>query len=111
MTEKLSWYSARLLFESRIDASTQPLFEERVVLIRSDLGVEDAEKKARKLGQASELEYQSAEHEIVAWRFKELLDIVQLNEARIGEGSEVYHHYLKADEVEQIRESLKPGSL
>ena len=111
MTEKFNWFAARLLFESRIDDSILPLFEERVVLIKSDLGKEDAEKKARKLGQASDLEYQNAEHEVVAWRFKEILDIVQLNETRIGEGSEVYHHYLKADEVEQVRESLKPGSL
>jgi hypothetical protein len=32
-------------------------------------------------------------------------------EATLADGSEVYHQYLSADEVDQVRQSLKSGSL
>jgi hypothetical protein len=113
MTDKFSWFAARLLFEASqsVENSHSTLFEERVVLVRSEAGVDEATRKARKLGLSSSEEYQNQDGETVTWTFKEILDLVQLDEAEIEDGSEVYHHFLKPAEVDQVRESLRPGSL
>ena len=113
MIEKLSWFAARLLFESTYSGGRpeETLFEEKVVLIKSDHGIEDAEKRARKIGLSSTESYQNMQGQTVTWAFREVLDLVQLNEADIGEGSEVYYHFLKPDEVTLLRESLKPSSI
>jgi hypothetical protein len=110
MSDEYSWFGARLLFESPV-AGGDSLFEERVLLIKSDGGMPGAEKKAVALGRASDEKYKNPDGEMVKWTFRELLDLVQLNDAEIGEGAEVYYHFLKPEEVEGIRESLKPGSL
>jgi hypothetical protein len=60
VTEKLTWFAARLLFESTSVADPAPLlYEERIVLIKSAADAKEAEKKARKLGSSSEVEYES----------------------------------------------------
>ncbi len=110
MTTNEAWFAARLLFESKLPADSEALFEERLVLIKSD-SLDDAQKKAVKIGASSGEEYKNIEGDTVAWTFKEVLDLVELTDIAIGDGSEVYHHFLKAEEVEAIRNSLKSGSL
>ena len=106
------WFAARLLFESRVDdAHTDSLYEERIILVRAGSGTNVARKKAEKVGAASSHRYENQTGADVAWLFKEVLDLVQLNDANIGEGTEVYHQYLSAEEVEHVRQSLKSGSL
>ena len=109
MSGKFPWFAARLLYEACIEDEGPSLFEERIVVLRSNNGVEAAEKKAQKLGKAASDEYQNGAGESVAWRFKEVLEVVQLNQSSIEDGTEVYHHYLNADEVENMRQSLKSG--
>lgn len=112
MTEIFPWFAARLLFEAWVEGDENPsLFEERIVLVHAEAGVEIAARKAEKLGKAAIEEYANEDGETVSWRFKELLDLVQVNEANIGEGTEVYHQYLNADELEQVRRALKPAAL
>ena len=112
MTDKLTWFAARLLFESTSAADQTPLlYEERIIVLQGAATAKDAEKKARKLGSSSEVEYESVSGESVSWKFKEVLDLVELDEAEIRDGSEVYHQFLTADEVTRVRESLKAGSL
>jgi hypothetical protein len=73
--------------------------------------MEGAHKKAKKLGIASKQRYKNVEGADVAWDFKEILDLIELLDSDIGEGTEVYFHFLKAEDVEQIRETLRPGRL
>jgi hypothetical protein len=110
MTSNGGWFAARLLFESKLSAESGDLFEERLVLVRSG-SAEDARKKAVKIGASSGEEYQNIDGETVSWTFTEILDLVELIDATIGDGSEVYHHFLNANEVEAIRHSLNSGSL
>lgn len=112
MTEKFPWFAARLLFEARTSENTPiDLYEERIIVVRSEAGADAAEKKARKLGQSQAHGYVAADGSNVEWRFVELLDVVQLNETSLEEGAEVYHHYLTPGEATQLRESLEAGSL
>jgi len=108
MIETPAWFGARLLFEqSFANGKEAPsLFEERVVLLKSVSGMADAEKKAAKLGRAASHSYKNVDGETVAWAFKEVLDVVQLSDAEIGEGSEVYSHLLGPDDVKNVRASL-----
>lgn len=108
MTDTAAWFAARLLFEQSFANGTEAagLFEERVVLLKSATGVAEAEKKATKLGKAASHSYKNVDGETVAWTFKEVLDLVQLNDAEIGEGSEVYSHFLRREDVKNVRASL-----
>ena len=81
------------------------------MLVKSSKGIHDAEKRALALGKAAGMKYKNVEGATLTWTFRELLDLVELNEPEIGDGAEVYHHFLKPEEVESIRESLKSGSL
>jgi hypothetical protein len=112
MTTIFPWFAARILFEARVEGEeSSSLYEDRIVLVRADSGIDAAWKKAVKLGQSAADQYENEAGEKVAWVFKEVLDVVQLNEMDVGEGSEVYHHYLSSEEVERVRASLRPGSL
>jgi hypothetical protein len=113
MNEVFPWFSARLLFEACVEGeqSTPSLFEERFVLVHAVSGIEAASRKAEKFGKSSADVYVNEFGESVTWRFKEVLDLVQLSDVSIGEGSEVYHQYLTAEEVDRVRQSLKSGSL
>jgi len=109
MSKALVWFATRLLFMSQI-GDEEALFEETVVLLRAQ-SESAAQKKALKLGEAEAHSYQNVDGETVHWVFKEVLDLIQLDTASIEDGTEVYHHFLTAAEVDQVRESLKAGSL
>ena len=109
MSKSQVWFAARLLHMSQIEGE-ETLFEESVVLLRSQNEAE-AMKKAVKLGDSQAHSYENVEGESVNWVFKEVLDLIQLDTVSIEDGTEVYHHSLTAAEVDQVRESLKAGSL
>jgi hypothetical protein len=105
MTDKGLWFAVRLLFESN-----QSICEERIVLVRAS-DVDEAEQRAKKIAVSGEHEYANVAEEVVGWRFAEILDVIELLDKELIEGSEVYHHFLEPSEVDQIRRSLKRGSL
>jgi hypothetical protein len=109
MSEKLAWFAASLLFERTFDSGPEapPLYEESVVLVRAREDDEaDARKKATMLGKAASHAYRNVEGESVAWTFKEILRVVQLIDADIEEGSEVYSRFLTAQDLEGLRSSF-----
>ncbi len=109
MSKTPVWFAARLLFVSQIEGE-ETLYEESVVLLRAQTEAA-ALKKASKLGEAEAHSYQNGDEETVNWVFNDVLDLIQLDALTIEDGTEVYHHFLTAIEVEQVRESLKAGSL
>ena len=111
MTEHANpWYAARLLFASDVPGENA-LYEERIIVLRCERGEDAARKKARKLAKVETHSYQNIDGETVSWTFTEVLDVVQLDIQSVGDGTEVYHHFLTAEEVDQVRDSLKTGSL
>ena len=111
MSENFPWFAARLLFEARVEDEGPALLEERIVVLHAVQGATAAERKAKKLGKAASDSYQNGAGDTVGWQFREVLEVVQLNDAIIEDGTEVYHHYLTAEEAEIVRQSLKSGSL
>ncbi|HEU0075403.1 MAG TPA: DUF4288 domain-containing protein [Dehalococcoidia bacterium] len=113
MTREAVWFTARLLFEQGITGSTEPpaLFEERLVLLKSDSGPAGAEKKAARLGRDASHNYTNVDGETVTWTFREVLDVFELNNFELREGSEVYSRYLSAEDIQSVRASLSASRL
>ena len=112
MSKTPAWFAARLLFERSFDGGppAPALYEETVVLLKGS-GMAEAEKKATKLGKAASHSYKNVDGETITWTFKEVLDVVQLNEAEIGEGSEVYSRFLRPEDVKSVRASFSASRL
>jgi hypothetical protein len=108
MTGRPAWFAARLLFERSFegDPDAPALFEETVVLLKSAAGLTAAARKAEKLGRAGGHSYKNPDGEIVSWAFCEVLDVIQLAEEELGEGTEVYSHFLSAEGVRELRAAL-----
>jgi hypothetical protein len=111
MILELRWFTARLLYESTSDKETKKLFEERLILLQADSGIEGAKKKAIRLGKATGGGYSSVGGQEITWSFRELLDLIELSEPEIQDGSEVYYHFLTEKEVDGVKESLQSGSI
>jgi hypothetical protein len=113
MSETPAWFAARLLFERSFDSGTPAtaLYEESVVLLKSATGMAGAEKKATKLGKDASHSYKNVDGETVTWTFREVLDIYQLNDSEIREGSEVYSRFLSAADMQSVRASLSASRL
>jgi hypothetical protein len=108
MSETPAWFAARLLFERSFDGGppAPALYEETVVLLKSTPDIAEAEMKAAKLGKKASHDYKNPDGETVAWTFKEVLEVIRLNDAEINEGSEVYFRFLNAKALKHLRASL-----
>ncbi len=107
MNEQQKWFAACLLMESLVDSGPpkEKLFEEKVVLVRASSEAEAA-KKAERFGRDEDHEYLNADGETVRWVFQELLDLKELFDEAIGDGTEVYYAFLGQEEAAQRRRIL-----
>ena len=98
-----AWFGARLIFESVHPGETveDPLFEDRVILVRA-LDEEEARHRAS-LGKDSTHEYENMYGNRVVETFREVLDIVQLFDDPLSEGSQVYYNLMGLGEVAELR--------
>ena len=87
----MSWFSARLLFESEVrdDQQVDPLCEESIRMIEANDKLE-AERRAEEVGTANEHEYLNDHGVAVRWRFVRVMEIQDLCESTISHGTEVY---------------------
>jgi hypothetical protein len=86
-----SWYSAKLLFEADVasEGSDDLLCEESIRLVEAD-DDDDAQRRATEIGVQSQHEYLNEEGQTVRWRFRGVLEIQDLCEAKITHGVEVF---------------------
>jgi hypothetical protein len=108
VTKTKRWFAARLLAE--ILHPTEPnavtLFEESVVLVRARDSAE-ASRRAKEIGSKAETEYLNPDGDSVHWAFREVLEVQELLDDEIADGTEVYRALLRADEVEERRRAMK----
>jgi hypothetical protein len=109
---KNSWFSARLLFESKHpdEPDCPKVYEDRIVLLVAEDEVEAA-KKANSVGSKSREEYLNQFGARVMWDFLEVLDLVAIDQEQIAHGSEVYSQLLNEEDLVAVRRSLRPGKL
>jgi|SRR4051794_7222775 len=112
MNEQQKWFAACLLMESLVDSGPpkEKLFEETIVLVRAATDA-DAAQKAERFGRDAEHEYQNTYGETVRWVFRELLDLKELIDEAIGDGTEVYYAFLDENEVVQRQRMLRSSGI
>lgn len=108
MTRAKRWFAARLLSEiQHPDESEAPaLFEESIVLLRArDAG--EATGRAADIGAKAEAQYFNGDGNTVRWALREVLEVQELLDDEITDGTEVYRALLHADEVAERRNAMK----
>jgi len=94
------WYAVRALYRAdhgRRDAgSVRTLLEESVLLFKS--APSSVAVKGRQVAKQRQHSYKNVYGERVSWKLHQVLEIVEVIDQRITEGSEVYHRFhLKAN--------------
>lgn len=94
-----SWYSAKLLFQAKINGKSveHPLCEESIRILRADTE-EVAQARAEQIGTAAQHEYQNEQGETVGWEFISVLDIQEIEDRSLQDGTEVYSELFRKDE-------------
>lgn len=92
----MSWYSARLLFESvhdPPDPKPHPLFEESIVVFQAD-DRDGVQARLPELARSGEVEYEAIAGNQVRWVFREVLEVQEImtNEGLV-DGTEVYFRW------------------
>ena len=108
MTKAERWFAARLLSEGmHPDEPNAPtLFEESIVLLRAR-DTAEATRRAGEIGAKAETQYLNPSGDAVRWTFREVLEVQELLDDEIADGTEVYHALLRAEEVEQRRRATE----
>ena len=96
------WFSVRLLYKNTVGSArdTDLVREESIRVFMADEEA-DAVEKANALGKHGEHEYANDAGELVRWIFVRVLEIQDLCEAELSDGTEVYSRlYRGADDEE-----------
>lgn len=109
--ERQRWFAVRLLSESSIaqDPAAEPLFEDTLVLLRAT-NEEAAQRRGEEYGRAAEHEYENEAREVVRWEFREVLDVQEVLDEEVTDGTEVYYRLLGPRELSAIRGVLAARS-
>jgi hypothetical protein len=97
------WYSARVLIECTVDADSDPLVDEQIVLFRATSD-DEAEIAARAYGVAQEHEYLNELGDTVRWSLREIQDLAPVVMGPIASGWEVSSRLLRVSELPVIAE-------
>ena len=102
-----NWFAVRLLFESVHSEQEKPdnTFEDRIVLFEA-ANEEAARQSARKYGEGEESGFINANGRRVSIFFREILDCQELIDEALTNATEVYHTFLTAAEVADLRRTL-----
>jgi hypothetical protein len=98
------WFAARLLLESvhPEEPDVEKVFEDRIIVLRAR-SEDEALEKARKFGKASRQEYKNEYGKTVIWELREILDVVELFDETLEDGSEVTTQFsAKKSEVSPV---------
>ena len=90
----MSWYSARLLYESVHDPPDQkphPLFEESIVVFKA-ADRESIPAKLDELAHSGEVDYEAIAGNRVHWTFREVLEVQEIS-GRDRRGTEVFYRW------------------
>ncbi|WP_030155652.1 DUF4288 domain-containing protein [Streptomyces sp. NRRL S-244] len=92
-------YVAVLLCAAEASASTAsdgqpPLYRESFVLLAAR-NEDEARQKARAHGEGMETDYRNAEGELITWTFRQLVDVAEVPDDRVGDGTELYTRHFR----------------
>ncbi|MEX1253714.1 MAG: DUF4288 domain-containing protein [Dehalococcoidia bacterium] len=104
------WYCARLLYQSLSDDQEarpggETLFEEKVVVLRCKKtdGAEHIVNRVQALAKDAEEEYESIAGNRVKLVFREILEIQDITDPSIRDGTEVYFRYWHSPQARDFK--------
>ncbi len=95
-------YSVSLLFKSEHakKPDTDPLWEERIVLVKAN-SEEDAKRDGLRIGKQAEHEY-AVIGDTVRWTFVQNERVYQIEDENLKNGTELFSRFLRDSEVKSI---------
>ena len=101
------WFGVSLLYRSSEPLNVQgiPLFEERLVLLDA-VDEANAWQRALQLGPSLDEQYINTEGNQGVWTFERVLEVKMILEDQLGDGVEVFHRFLREDEVKSFAKPL-----
>ena len=106
-----TWFSVRLLFVSEIngDAHQDRLCEESIIVVQA-ADEESARAAAQRLALTLEHGYANDRGEVVQWRFVRLMELQDLCEATLTNGTEVWSKLFYESQTHdaEVADSLAP---
>jgi len=109
-----NWFAARLLFAALHNSQEEadPLCEESIVLVRAESELK-ARQKASDAAAKMEHGYGNEEGAWIDWRFLGIIEIQDLCENELQNGTEVFSHMFLSSQSEspEIREILEKKDL
>jgi hypothetical protein len=108
VTKAKHWFAARVLSEilHPEEPNAATLFEESIVLLRAR-DTAEATRRASEIGAKAEAEYLNPSGDAVRWTLREVLEVQELLDDEIADGTEVYHALLRAEEIEERRRATE----
>ena len=104
----MPWFSVRYFSECVLD-NAEDLYEDSILLIRAE-NESAARTKGETSARGSNHSYANSTGEDVRWEFREILDVKQLFDDEIHDGSEIYYTFLTRAQLENVRAMLAtPG--
>jgi hypothetical protein len=83
-----------------------PCLSAQMYLVLSKSGETNAWQRAIQLGPSLDEQYINAEGNQVVWTFERVLEVKVILEDRLGDGVEVFHRFLREDEVKSLAKPL-----
>ncbi|GAA0338421.1 DUF4288 domain-containing protein [Streptomyces blastmyceticus] len=91
----MSTYIAVLLCQSSSDAEDHvPLYQESFVLVTAQSEAQ-AREKAAAHGKALETSYENERGELITWRLRHVVDVGEVLDERLTDGSELYARHFR----------------
>lgn len=89
------FYVALLLIEISAESAAEPqLYEESFVLVKAESAAE-AKEKATDYGKQQATSYHNEDGELITWKFKEIVEVKQVEDATFDDGSELYSRFFR----------------
>lgn len=97
------WYGVSMLIKGECENRREEdlLWEERIVLIYES-SEEEAISTAKRIGKESECDYETAEGELIHWRFHSIERACQIDGEVKGHGVEVFSRFLRDSEAKSL---------
>lgn len=108
----LNWYGVQLLFESIVLNSPydQKTYEESIIIVKAN-SLEEAALKAEEKAINEEVDYQNVYGNLVRWKFVKIVEIYEILDNDLKQGTEVFSRYIiadKNDSLEMVMERYFP---
>jgi len=95
------FYSVSLFFKGLHEDGTQKVWEERIILIDAE-DESQVEKKAKSLANEYEVEYRTANGDLLKWVFVDIGSIFEIESSQIEGGVELFSRFIKESEAESL---------